>query len=63
MEAYRYPMEWGKSIWSSLRILFPSPLKKLVHAISPLPSTMRIAASSNGETKNALAACEIWWLT
>ena len=32
----------------------------LVVAHSPTPSMVRTAASSNGEGKNALAACDSW---
>ena len=34
----------------------PTPMVAVVH--SPTPSTVRIAASSNGEQKNVLAACD-----
>ena len=39
----------------------PRPIAAVVH--SPTPSTVRMAASSNGELKSALAACEAWCST
>ena len=36
----------------------PTPIVAVAH--SPTPSTVRIAASRNGEGKNALAACDSW---
>ena len=39
-------------------ILLSRPWAKRTVALSPAPSTVRIAESSNGETKKALAAWE-----
>ena len=36
----------------------PTPIEAVAH--SPTPSIVRMAASSNGEGKNALAACDSW---
>ena len=36
----------------------PTPNDAVAH--SPTPSIVRKAASSNGEGKNALAACDSW---
>ena len=38
----------------------PLPYPKLAVAHSPTPSSVRIAASSKGEGKKALAACDSW---
>ncbi len=38
----------------------PRPTPNEVVAHSPTPSMVRKAASSNGEGKNALAACDSW---
>ena len=35
-------------------------MPRLAVAHSPTPSSVRIAASSKGEGKNALAACDSW---
>src|SRR3989344_2836681 len=43
-----------------MAMLFPSPLPMVAHAHSPTPSIVRIADCSNGEAKNAEAACERW---
>ena len=42
-----------------MRVPRPVPQVDVLH--SPTPSTVRMAASSKGETRNALAACEMWW--
>ena len=39
---------------------FPSPTPRLAVAHSPTPSIVRMAAFSNGEGKNALAAWDSW---
>jgi hypothetical protein len=38
----------------------PAPRARLAVAHSPTPSSVRIAASSNGDGKNALAAWDSW---
>ena len=44
-----------------MRISRPAPdARSVAVAHSPTPSTVRMAASSKGEQKNALAACERW---
>src|SRR5229473_3166311 len=57
---YRSPREWGNSIClrKSMRLPRPQPQVPVTH--SPTPSTVRIAASSNGEHRKALAAWERW---
>src|SRR5438067_2411975 len=41
-----------------MSVPLPTPSPAVIH--SPTPSTVRIAASSKGAQKNALAACERW---
>ena len=48
-------------MWSIRRIRFPSPTPKVAVVHSPTPSSVRIAASSNGLGKKALAAWLSWW--
>src|SRR5260370_27681 len=57
---YRSPREWGNSIClrKSMRLPRPQPQVPVTH--SPTPSTVRIAASSKGEHRKALAAWERW---
>jgi hypothetical protein len=43
--------------------LLPRPWQSIDEAKSPKPSSVSTAASSNGETKNALAACARWCST
>ena len=51
-------MEWGNRIsWSSV-MRWPRPVPKHVVDHSPTPSNVMMAASSNGDGKNALAACD-----
>jgi hypothetical protein len=57
---YRSPSECGKRISLTSRRSVPLPTPRLAVVHSPTPSTVRIAASSKGEQKNALAACERW---
>ena len=57
---YSSPSECGKltSCFNSTRLSRPKPQVVVLH--SPTPSSVTIAASSNGEGKNALAACDSW---
>src|SRR5262249_36981868 len=50
------PTECGKRISLTSRISVPRPTPRLAVVHSPTPSTVRIAASSNGEQKKVLAA-------
>src|SRR5438067_2112374 len=54
------PSECGNVTRSSTSKCLSRPTASIVDAKSPKPSIVRIAASSNGETKNALATCA-WW--
>jgi hypothetical protein len=38
----------------------PAPTADIVVVASPVPSIVKIAARSNGETRNALAAWQRW---
>ena len=57
---YSSPSECGnRSSWvRSMRLPRPTPYEAVAH--SPTPSSVKIAASSNGDGKNALAACDSW---
>src|ERR1035437_7609241 len=57
---YSKPSEWGNSICLVKRISLPRPIPYVPVTHSPTPSTVRMAASSKGEQRNALAACERW---
>ena len=48
-------------MWSISWIRFPSPTPNVVVLHSPTPSSVRMAASSNGLGKKALAAWLSWW--
>ena len=57
---YKSPSESGhcSSFSSSKSLPRPTPSAAVAH--SPTPSIVRMAASSNGEGKNALAAWDSW---
>jgi hypothetical protein len=55
---YSIPKELGKSIDIFFSIFLPVPCHIEVVSHSPTPSTVTIAASLNGEVKNAKAACD-----
>src|SRR5450759_4957056 len=57
---YSSPIECGNSICFNKRTSLPRPIPYVVVTHSPTPSTVRIADSSKGEHKYALAACERW---
>ncbi len=50
----------GNVSWRSIEMRLPFPTPMLLVAHSPTPSKVRIAADSNGEGKNALAAWLSW---
>src|SRR5258708_6678573 len=53
-------MECGNSICLVNWICVPRPTPQAAVSHSPTPSTVKIADSSKGEHRNALAACERW---
>src|SRR3989442_9917887 len=57
---YRSPRECGNSICLQSLISLPRPTPYAAVTHSPTPSTVRMAASSKGEHRKALAACDKW---
>src|SRR5271155_2894703 len=57
---YNNPRECGNSMCFVRRISLPFPTPQVAVTQSPTPSTVKIADSSYGEQRNALAAWERW---
>jgi hypothetical protein len=57
---YKRPRLWGKRISLKMVMSVPLPTAKLAVAHSPTPSTVRMAASSKGETRKQEAAWLMW---
>ena len=56
---YSSPSECGNIICFLMSTWLPLPTPQVPVTHSPTPSTVMIAASSNGEHRNALAACDM----
>src|SRR6187401_1710014 len=58
---YRSPSECGKRISLKISIFVSRPTPMVAVDHSPAPSTVRMAASLNGDVKKLHAACDMWW--